>query len=370
MNILAPVVGRDGCSGYRILNPLRAIEDFSKKEHQTFSMNHGDSGDQLVSLVQGADIIFGRQQHDRMFEYLRNNKDFDTDKKLLVVDFDDDIFNITPFADTYRWGGVEEVEYEGKMLWKDGKDLFDIERNKKSLGQIADMAKKADLITVTTPFLKKRMMEYTGKGEDEIEVLPNCIDHRHWKKWPLAKDNTEIRIGWTGGATHYIDWYTIKEGLKKVFAKYDNLKLVVQGNKWDGIMKKIPHEFHDWIDFDGHPYKAASLNLDIAVIPLKETLFNASKSCIKWYEFSALGVPCVVSDYPPYSTELKHDETALMYKTEDEFVSQLSRLIEDEQLRRKISSNAQKWVKENRDLETITNKYVEVFEKHLKKKLT
>ncbi len=364
MNILSLVVGRDGCSGYRVRKPLNAIEK-GKNEHQVYYVNHGDSGEQILDLLIGANIIVLRQQHDQMFHYLKNQTIVDISKKLFVVDMDDDIFNITPFADTYRWGGVEEVKYDGKWLWKNGENNFDAERNLKNLQSIITMLAQADLITCTTSYLKERLTEISGNKN--IAVLPNAIDFNHWKKWNLKK-HKEIRIGWTGGATHYIDWHTIKNGLQRVFKKYDNLKLVLQGCKWDGTIKDLPYEYHDWIDFDGHPYKTASLDIDIAIIPLKDTKFNKSKSCIKWYEFSSLGIPSVVSNVLPYSNEIEHDKTALVFKDEEEFVEQLSRLIEDEKLRRKIGSEAQKWVNNNRDLDHIKEDYIKAYAEALKKK--
>ena len=358
MNILSMIVGRDGCSGYRVKNPLKSLEG---EEHQVLFLEAKDSGDEILGKVVGADVIFFRQQHDQMFSYLKSS-DIDLSNKLLVVDMDDDIFNITPFAETYRWGGVEEVKYEGKWLWKNGEAGFDADRNKDALQNVVNMLSLSDVITCTTPYLKKRLEEISGNKN--VVVLPNAIDFNHWQKWPLKKGK-EIRIGWTGGSTHYIDWYTIKSGLKRVFDKYDNLKLVLQGCKWDGTTKGIPHEFHNWIDFEGHPYKVASLNLDIAIIPLKDTLFNNSKSCIKWYEFSSLGVPSVVSNVVPYSTEIEHNKTALAYNNEDEFVEQLSRLIEDTKLRSTIGKNAEKWVKKNRDLNNIKDEYSKLFKKKM-----
>lgn len=368
MNILSLIIGRDGCSGYRVIVPLKGIKRATSDINQTHIIEAGDSGDTMLTLVSGANIILFRQQHDKFFHYLKNKNEIDISNKVLAVDFDDDIFNITPFSETYRYGGVEEVEYNGKKLWKDGESGFDIAHNKKNLASIIKMMKEADLVTVTTPYLKKRIEEISGNKN--VVVLPNALNFTHWKKWELKKDNV-IRIGWSGGSTHYIDWFTIKDGIKKLHDKYGKkIKLVLSGCKWDGTLKDIPHEYHEWLDFDAHPYKQASLNLDIAIIPLKENeLFNKSKSCIKWYEYSALGIPCVVSDALPYNTEVEHNKTGLLYKTEDEFVEQVSRLIDDQKLRYTIGENARQWVHKNRDVDLVCFDYLDAYQKALDKKL-
>lgn len=367
MNILSLLIGRDGCSGYRVLNPFTAIRKNTGDINQTHIIENGDSGNDMLSLVNGANIILFRQQHDQFFHFLKTNNDIDISNKVLVIDFDDDIFNITPYAETYRYGGLLDVKHDGKWLWKDGENGFSIAKNRKNLQSIIDMIKQADLITVTTPYLKKRIIKISGNKN--VVVLPNAINFTHWKKWDLKKDDT-IRIGWSGGSTHYIDWHTIKNGIRKLHDKYgDKIKLVITGNKWEGTLKNIPYEYHSWLDYDAHPYKQASLNLDIAIVPLMDTLFNKSKSCIKWYEYSALGVPCVVSNVLPYSAEIKHNETALAYNTEDEFVEQVSKLIDDSKLRYTIGENAREWVHKHRDIDIICYDYLDAYQKALDKKL-
>lgn len=367
MNILSLLIGRDGCSGYRVLNPFTAIRKNTGDINQTHIIENGDSGNDMLSLVNGANIILFRQQHDQFFHFLKTNNDIDISNKVLVIDFDDDIFNITPYAETYRYGGLLDVKHDGKWLWKDGENGFSITKNRKNLQSIIDMIKQADLITVTTPYLKKRIIKISGNKN--VVVLPNAINFTHWKKWDLKKDDT-IRIGWSGGSTHYIDWHTIKNGIRKLHDKYgDKIKLVITGNKWEGTLKNIPYEYHSWLDYDAHPYKQASLNLDIAIVPLMDTLFNKSKSCIKWYEYSALGVPCVVSNVLPYSAEIKHNETALAYNTEDEFVEQVSKLIDDSKLRYTIGENAREWVHKHRDIDIICYDYLDAYQKAIDKKL-
>jgi len=350
MNILSMQVGRDGCSGYRIKNPLNEIK---RQDGDVFILSGDEQADELLDLVNGADIILFRQQHIKIFNFIKEK--IDCTNKLLVVDMDDDMYNISPFSNSYKGAGIEEVEWEGKKLWEDGKAGFDIKRNKKFLEGTTAMLRQADMIICTTEELKNRL--YKETKNKNIKVLPNAISE-HWQKWNL-KANRNIRIGWTGGSSHYIDWHTIKKPLKNIFKNNSGLKLVLQGCKWDGTIKDIPYEFHDWIDFEGHPYKTASLNLDIAIIPLADNDFNHCKSCIKWYEFSSLGIPSIVSDVVPYSEEVKNK--SLTYKTEKEFEDGLQKLIDDKKLRKEIGEKSRKWVKRHRSLENIAKEYKKEF---------
>jgi glycosyltransferase involved in cell wall biosynthesis len=355
LNILIAPVGEDGCSHYRIKKPYTAVKNIGEKGVEVVFISNKETEEELFNLVSSADIIVFRQCHYDLMKMIVDNN---LSSAKLVVDFDDDIFNMCPYTDAYRIFGLEEVEHDGKMLWKDGYSGFDIKKNREEAARSVEMIKNADLVTVTTEYLGNVMKEI---GAKEIAVFDNGINFNNWKKWNFKK-HSGIRIGWTGGATHYIDWFSIKDALKRVFDKYKgtgiDLKLVIQGAKWDGTLKGIDYEFHDWIAFDGHPYKTASLDLDIAVIPLADTKFNDSKSCIKWYEFSALGVPSLVSNVLPYSAEVNKD-TALTYDNEEEFEEKLCRLIEDEMLRETIGNNAYKWVRQNKNIKDIAKLYIE-----------
>jgi len=352
LNILVAPVGVDGCSGYRINNPYKAIDDLGIDGVEVIFFKKAADGAELLDLVGGADVIIFRQQHYKLMKMIIDKQ---LTKAKIVVDFDDDILNMSPYADGYRVFGLKEATHEGKKLWEDGKSGFDLKKNIKESEHNIDMIKNADLVTVTTEYLAKVMKKI---GAKKTAVLDNAIDLKHWKKWNF-KEHREIRIGWTGGATHYIDWHSIKDPLKRVFDKYENIKLVIQGTKFDGTLKGIDYEHHDWIDFGGHPYKTASLDLDIAIIPLVDTKFNRSKSAIKWYEFSSLKVPSVVSNVLPYSKEIS-DKTAMPYNTPEEFEEQLCKLIENEKLRREIGKNAYNYVRNNKDLKGTAKQYINI----------
>lgn len=349
MNILTMPVGRDGCSFYRVTQPYTEVR---KQGEDVIELDNKSQGEEMVELVEGSDAIIVRPGQEKVIDILKEK--FNIKNKIIVLDIDDDIWDINPFAPTYRWGGTEEAKWDGKYLWKDGENNFNIERNKKNLERLIEVIKGIDLIIVTTELLKDKIIERTGNKN--VEVLPNAINFDSWKKLPLRKNKT--RIGWGGGSTHYVDWHTIKEALPKVIK--DDVKLVLQGCMWKGTVKDLDYEFHNWVDVEAHPYKTASLNIDIAIIPLKDMPFNVCKSNIKWYEFSALEIPCVMPNLSPYKDEVEHGINGFLYDTPEEFVKYTNLLVEDKKLRKKIGKNAYKWVKENRDIKDVAKQYEKI----------
>ena len=85
INILVCPVGTDGCSGYRIKNPYKAIDKLNQDGIDVIFLTGKTKGEDILSLVEGADIIIFRAGHDKLFNMI-------IDKKIgnakLVIDFD------------------------------------------------------------------------------------------------------------------------------------------------------------------------------------------------------------------------------------------------------------------------------------------
>ena len=98
-----------------------------------------------------------------------------------------------------------------------------------------------------------------------------------------------------------------------------------------------------------HPKTLAMCDLDIGLAPLLDTEFNRGKSCIKFYEYAAVGTVTLASDVLPYSSEVNY----CAKNTEKDWYNKLEKLIIDQKFRLDILAKQQKWCKENRTVEAI-----------------
>jgi glycosyltransferase involved in cell wall biosynthesis len=193
---------------------------------------------------------------------------------------DDDVFDIDPYNEAYGVFGTKEVKHGNQWLWKDGIN-FEIKGNQKYLDSLKKLIERADILTVSTERLKENYSRYNKN----VIVVPNAIDQKDWVV-PNFKEHKEFRIGWTGGTSHYKDWFTIKDDIERIMAEYPQAKLCIAGAMFEGIFKNISRdrvEFWNWVEPTGHGYRVAMMDLDLAIIPLENTPFNANKSCIKFY---------------------------------------------------------------------------------------
>ena len=355
LKILACPIGRSGADYYRVKQPLEFLK---KQGHQVRIINPSDTSQELDEAVNGADVILFRIGQEKLFFTIKNNYDCSTKK--LIIDMDDEVWGFNPFTTQYRSWGLKEIDYDGKSLWKDGVNGFDIERNMETVQKAINMLNVADMVTVTTDRLKKGMLEFNKN----VKVLPNAIDFTKWQKFDFKRPKGKMRIGWSGGDTHFLDWASLQDILPKAQKRYD-FDLILQGCRWTGTLKGVRHEFHNWVDIDAHPLKTNSLQLDVAIIPLEENRFNEMKSCVKWYEYSSIHIPCLVANVPPYSDEIEHMKTGLLYNDSKEFDRYLKMLLTDKGLREKLAENAYKYVVAKRNMADTTPSYEKAYKEEL-----
>jgi len=351
---------RGACGFYRIKQPLSFLN-----EDDDFDVAIGGSGSEmdnnLFQLLQTCDVVIvPRAASKESLHLVKVMKDMSPPKKV-IIDHDDNIFNISPFSPHYSEFGTKEITHNDVKLWEDGKNSFDVERNSNTLHLAKEALRDADGVFATTPLLAEVYSEYN----DNVYVLPNCVDFNIWKPVNLVKDD-KVRIVWHGGSSHYEDLHEIGAELVNITNKHKNTKVITCGYEFKGIFKDIPsdqYEHHGWVDMAAHPYKQMLLNSDLAVIPLKDNEFNHSKSPIKWIEYSSLGIPCVLKDIPPYSDVIQHGVNGFLYTTTEECEFWIDKLVDHPDLRNRVGTAAQEFTRKHFDARTSSKYWVEAIKK-------
>ena len=255
----------------------------------------------------------------------------------LIVDLDDDMFSVHPHNYAYRY------HYPGSPKNEALKYLI----------------QNADALTVSTQPLKHKMKQYN----DMIEVLPNTIDESIWGE--NKKHKGKLRIGWILSANHEQDIPVVIDAIKEILKKYE---IIFYHIGWDSPhFDALPQESHKFIagtsGYKEYPEFLASLGLDISIAPIIDDEFNKSKSNIKWMEAAMLEIPTVASNVYPYEHSIKDGETGFLAGNTKQWVNALSKLIESEELRRKIGKQAKEVVIKEYNVKDVINKYKKFFNK-------
>lgn len=225
---------------------------------------------------------------------------------------------------------------------------------------------EAHAVTTSTLYLK----ELISKFNTNCYIFRNLVDPTIENFRTTDRDNpNEIRIGWTLTSHHAEDSEYAIPALKDICQRYQQVKLVFMG--WlppliKDTLKKERYEYYDFVPVDSFYCCMANLDLDIGIAPLKDNEFNKGKTGRKAQEYSILRIPMILSPVSTYD-EWKHNETCLKPEGNKHYnwTKELSKLIEQPELRKRLSNNAHEQVLRDHDINKFiaerANTYYEIY---------
>ena len=140
------------------------------------------------------------------------------------------------------------------------------------------------------------------KKYNKTYYIPNYLDMKQYiDVEPLIKHDG-IFIGWGGSLTHLPSFTKsgVVDALKNIFKKYNNVKLLISGDKkvFDAI--DVPEDKKVFQKYVPHAQWTSLLkSVDIGLAPLA-TVYDRRRSWVKALEYTALKTPWIASDLPPY----------------------------------------------------------------------
>lgn len=253
--------------------------------------------------------------------------------KKFVLEIDDDIFNIP------EW--MPSDEYKNPK-W--------------SLKRAVDMC---DEIWAATPTLAA-----TFNKPEKTYVLPNLVDCNSFLESQPHTD--QIRILWMGSMWHDRDIDQLTNPVIRIIKEFgDKVQFLFWGclptafadyNRIPGQNMAVLTQKKDFgaslIYLEGLPFKfyydrLIKLGPCIGLAPLYDCTFNDSKSNLKYLEYTMAGAATIACDLLPYKC-IENEVDGLLVEPHDEngWYEAIKRMIEDNDLRNKLVSNAQSKVRE------------------------
>jgi GT2 family glycosyltransferase len=266
--VLAHPADPYGCGNYRVIQPFNAQQDAGLLD-----------GMLSPGLLQVVDlerydpdvIVLQRQIGDERLEAMRRIKAFS--RAFKVYELDDYLPNLP----------VKSVHREAMP-----KDIMTSLR--KGLGYV-------DRFVVST----EPLAEAFAGLHDDIRVIENRLPVQWWKGLTSQRRRgRKPRVGWAGGIGHTGDLELIADVIK---ALANEVEWVFFGLCPEKIRPYV-HEVHAGVEIDDYPRALARLDLDLALAPVEQNLFNECKSNLRLLEYGACGFPVVCSDVRCYRGDL------------------------------------------------------------------
>ncbi|MDD2723669.1 MAG: glycosyltransferase [Methylovulum sp.] len=212
----------------------------------------------------------------------------------------------------------------------------------------------ADAITCSTQPLAERITDVVGPDK-AVAVHPNLLTpslHLVARQWYKAEKETKTIELFYGSATKahkQVIYEVFGPALVLILERFPAVKFTAFG------YFQLPAElesYADRIEFreptSNRDYYLKQLShADINIAVLEQDPFTDCKSEIKWLEAAVFGIPSIVTPTGTYRKVVQAEREVLFAATTEEWVQQLTRLVESVELRQRIGENARQYAQEH-----------------------
>lgn len=245
--------------------------------------------------------------------------------------------------DQYKIPYIYEID---DLLWGLPESHTDHSIDAAQVKAIKKLATNANLVTTSTEVLAENLKKFNK----EILVIPNSHSKSLWLKpipasylQRVTKENNlstdKTRILYMGTKSHASDLKLVVSAFEKLCEIYPDLEIIQIGG---GTLLPNARELNVPNDSKTYPefvtwFRAICSRITIAIAPLEQNTFNASKSDIKMMDYGFGGVPAVYSDAGPYASSIDDGRTGLLARnTTNSWVDAIKKLLSDNVLQTKI----------------------------------
>lgn len=262
--VLAYAADTAGCGHYRVIEPVRAMHESGIADAR-FSGRYFTLEE--LERLQPDTMVLQRQVTEQQIELIQRVQRLRP--TFMVAELDDYLPNL-PMKNAHRHEMPKDV-----------------------LRHLRRSVSLMDRFVVSTPALAEAFAGF----HSDMRVVQNRLPPRWWRGLQSSRRaGARPRVGWAGGISHQGDLELIVDVVKALHGEVD---WIFFGMAPEAI-KPYLREFHGPVSIERYPRTLASLNLDLALAPLEQNLFNECKSNLRLLEYGACGYPVVCSDVRPY----------------------------------------------------------------------
>lgn len=222
----------------------------------------------------------------------------------------------------------------------------------KAYWKIKYCIKWADKVSAGNEYLAN----FARQFNDNVEVIPTTIDSINYHKESISYNASKLTIGWTGTHTtlHYLDEIIpiIQDLEKRYIFDFIIISNEKPSFKLDSL-KFIPWKKENEIQ--------DLLNFSIGIMPLKEDQWSQGKCGFKALQYMALGIPSIIDPIGVNKTIVTNEVNGFLPTNPIEWKVYLEKLINNNELRKKIGKAGQKIVQEKFSVSAFSDSYVNLF---------
>ena len=202
------------------------------------------------------------------------------------------------------------------------------------------------------------LANYAKKFNSNVNIVPTSIDTIKKHNRIIDYERKTITIGWTGSHStmHYLDF--IVPIIKLLEEKYTIQFLVISDRNPAYELTSLQYcKWNKETEIDD------LAKIDIGIMPLKNNEWAEGKCAFKGLQYMSLGIATVMSPVGMNNQLIQHGENGFLAESEEEWLENLSLLIENKQLRKKIGLAGNQTIQNQYSVEALKPVYLDLFTK-------
>ncbi len=229
----------------------------------------------------------------------------------------------------------------------------------KFFGKISKICRLAKVVIVNS----NQIREFAAQHSNNIWQVPCVVDTKQYEYRPelLGEGSATPCVGWTGSPTTVGNIRIVAGALRKLSERVKYCVHLVGGTEFD--LPGVAYTAQAW---SAETEIADLRKMQIGMVPLPVNEWNKRKFYMKTAQYMALGIPPIATPLGSNPDVIEHGVTGFLADTEDQWVTYLQRLIEDDELRLQMSERAAAKARAEYSLASNTEKIIDAFRAALK----
>lgn len=163
----------------------------------------------------------------------------------------------------------------------------------------------------------------------------------------------KYRVGVLCSIFNYTDIKIYKDEFIKINDMYgDNVNLIFIGYDYkedaNKILDGVNFEYSEQVSIIQHFKQLQGMELDLIIVPLDRSIYNATSENIdKYLESGLFNIPIMVEDIFPYNAIIINERNGFIYKGKQNFINEFDRVLKNPDLIKAVSMETRKDVMNN-----------------------
>jgi glycosyltransferase involved in cell wall biosynthesis len=224
--------------------------------------------------------------------------------------------------------------------------------NLKCSWKVERICRYSHIVSVGNEFLAK----YAKAFCKDVRIIPTVVDTELMHNRLKNQHETPLTIGWTGTFTNFHNLEIVIPVLNALKKKYDFRFLIIADK--DPLFNNIDYVYKKW---SLSSEIEDLLELNIGIMPLKNTEIELGKCAFKAIQYMSLGIPAVVSPVGTNRQVVTDCADGFWVENETEWYTKLEKLITNTDTRFEIGKNARSRIVSNYSVQAIEKVFFDLF---------